>query len=542
MTSGFTALTRTVAMAVATALGLLTLLVAPASAADGDDPVETTLQVVQVGTWRPGGPLVLDISATGPDGEPVGRGGLQAAVDRAGVVGGREFTGESSTVRWDVPTPPVSAGPHEVAITYRGPREYATQRWVGTLHVEEGSGSGASMSVDHPERVEYSETAVFSVDVTTPSDLPVDGRDQPNGQVRITWDDPAMGAQTARLIEGSARARVPAAAAGVHTYEVTYYSSGDLRTSTVSGTFTVDKARLPLSVWSNDVQQGVMNTAGGTWEVAAYLDSSWRIDGRMSLYDGDRRLATRDVTSTASRAVVFSLAPDAVPAGRQRLTVRLTDSPYVADTSASLDLEVVKNPASIRVERATARTLQWGRPHRLRVDVRSAEQYWPDQTPTGTVRVYRGTTRVGTATLDRSGDVVVLIKGRKLPVGRTKLRFVYSGDTVYEARTTYRTVTVHKATTKVRAEILDKTVHRPQRVKVRFHLRSPSDVALTGKVDLKVDGRTVKTVRLKKKHDGSRTVSLPRSVGPTHHYLKVVYRATSTKKKSVKVPLYFRVF
>ncbi|GAA4730840.1 hypothetical protein GCM10023216_23400 [Isoptericola chiayiensis] len=538
MTSGFTALTRTVAMAVATALGLLTMLVAPASAADGDDPLETTLQVAQVGTWRPGGPLVLDISATGPDGEPVAAGFLRAGVGGVTVDDAKTLTGESSTVRWVVPTPPVAAGPHEVAIVYMGSREHAPQRWVGTLHVEEGTGP-TTMTVDPPPQATYGDWVTFVVDVETPTDLPAD---EPEGQVAIRWDDASMRTRTAPVSGGEAHVQVWAETPGLHHYEVTFYSSGEARTVAVGGTLAVAKARPELRVWSNDVQQGVMNTAGGAWEVAARLDFPWRVDGTMSLYDGDRRLATRDVASTASRAAVFTLAPDAVPAGRQRLTVRLTDSPYVADTSASLDLEIVKNPASIRVERATDRTLQWGRPHKLRVDVRSVEQYWPDQTPTGTVKVYRGTKKVGAATLDRSGDVVVRIKGKKLPVGRTKLRFVYSGDTVYEARTKYRTVKVHKATTKMRAKIIDKTVHRPQRVKVRLRLTSPSDVALTGKVRLKVDGRTVKTVRLKKKHDGSRTVSLPRSVGPTHHYLKVVYRATPTKKKSVKVPLYFRVF
>ena len=536
MTSGFTALTRTVAMAVATALGLLTMLVAPAAAAD--DSVETTLEVAQAGTWRPGGPLVLDISATGPDGEPVGAGFLRASVDQVGVDDAQALTGESPTVRWDVPTPPVAAGPHEVAIVYLGSREHAPQRWVGTLHVEEGTGP-TTMTVDPPPQATYGDWVTFVVDVETPTDLPAD---EPEGQVAIRWDDASMRTWTAPVSGGEAHVQVWAGAPGPHDYEVTFYSSGDARTVTVGGTLTVAKARPELRVWSNDVQQGVMNTAGGAWQVAAYLDFSRQVDGTLSLYDGDRRLATRDVASTASRAAVFTLAPDAVPAGRQRLTVRLTDSPYVADTSASLDLEIVKNPASIRVERATDRTLQWGRPHKLRVDVRSVEQYWPDQTPTGTVKVYRGTKKVGAATLDRSGDVVVRIKGKKLPVGRTKLRFVYSGDTVYEARTKYRTVRVHKATTKVRAKILDKTVHRPQRVKVRLRLTSPSDVALTGKVRLKVDGRTVKTVRLKKKHDGSRTVSLPRTIKPSRHSLKVAYRATATRKKSATVPLTFRVF
>ncbi|NNU27057.1 Ig-like domain repeat protein [Isoptericola sediminis] len=536
MTSGFTALTRTVAMAVAIALGLLTMLVIPASAAD--DEREASVVVVEQDTnfvWRPAGGFVLDVRVTDEGGRSIG-GPVAVLVDGDMVLRTRWPSSELV-----VDPPPSLPGPHEVSVRFVGDSTYRPSEWTGTLDVVEGDVPGV-MTVDAPQQAAYGDVVPFTVDVATPPDLLVDDPDQPDGRAVVTWDDPGMRPRDAAVSGGTGVVHVPAEVPGTHAYEVTYYSAGDVQITRATGTLTVGKARLPLRIWSNDVQQGVMNTAGGTWEVAAFMDISWPIDGTMSLYDGDRLLQTQDVAGMGLGATVFTLAADDVPPGRRTLTARLTGSPFVEDASATLDLEVVRNPAVIGVERATARTFQWGRPHKLRVAVHSADNYWPDAVPTGTVKVYRGTTRVGTGTLDDSGEVVVRIWGKKLPVGRTTLRVVYTGDTVYEKTVRYRTVRVYKARTKLRASILDTTVHRPQQVKVRFRLSSPSNVALTGKVKLKVDGVTVKTVRLRKKHDGSRTVSLPASVEPGHHYLKVVYVGTATKKRSVKVPLYFTVY
>ncbi|MDO8149939.1 Ig-like domain repeat protein [Isoptericola sp. b408] len=535
MTSGFTALTRTVAMAVAIALGLLTMLVVPASAAD--DEREASVVVVEQDTnfvWRPAGGFVLDVRVTDEGGRSIG-GPIEVLVDGEVVERRRQPSYELG-----VNPPPSLPGPHEVTVRFLGDPAYLPAEWTGTLDVVEGDVS-AVMTVDAPEQAAHHEGATFTVDVATPSDPLVDDPDQPDGRAVVTWDDPAMGLQDAPVREGSGAVPVPTQIPGEHAYEVTFYSYGDVQITRASGTLTIGKAGLPLKVWSDDAHDGVVNTARGAWEVAVSTNASWSVDGTVSLYDGDRLLRTRDAVGIESSAAVFTLAADEVPAGHRTLTARLTGSPFVEDASATLDLEVVRNPAVIGVERATARTFQWGRPHKLRVAVHSADNYWPDAVPTGTVKVYRGTTRVGTGTLDDSGEVVVRIWGKKLPVGRTTLRVVYTGDTVYEKTVRYRTVRVYKARTKLRASILDTTVHRPQQVKVRFRLSSPSNVALTGKVKLKVDGVTVKTVRLRKKHDGARTVSLPASVEPGHHYLKVVYVGTATKKRSVKVPLYFTV-
>ncbi|MFD6178826.1 MULTISPECIES: Ig-like domain-containing protein [unclassified Isoptericola] len=502
-----------------TALLLVALaLVVPPSAASAEERVPTVVEAEQLDTWGEGEYLDLKVAVTLADGTPVERGGrVRASVD--GVV--RPLVGLSAD-HAQIRALPLVPGPHEVRLEFSGNEELAPSVWARTLEVVAGT-VPSTMTLSGAGSAEYGTAPTATVTVQA-------GGAPADGMVALLWDGGSVPATTVPLSGGSAV--IPLAPEpGAHTYEVVFYGGQGAMPSRASGSFVLERAHRTLKVWSNDVQGGLWYTGSRTMEVAVYVPDLGRLDGEVSLYDGSRLLRREHVDSTYTAAHTFQLSARELSTGKHTLVAKVTGSPYVEDMRATMAVTVRKYWASLALERA-GQPWAWGTPHKLRVSALPQESWRDSPVPDGTVTVYRGSRRVGRATVDGDGFMTMTLGAKALPVGKVRLRAVYSGDGLYYGRTTYRTVRVEKARTRTSATLVDRSLTRSQRPKTVVTVKARPGVALTGRLVVKVDGTTVKTVRLTKGDKGRRTIRLPR-VERGHHYFTVYYKATATTKASV---------
>lgn len=520
------AVVRLLAAVVAFALAGVVVVVPGARAATPDDLIPTTVSVSQYDTWWPAGERHLDVRVTTPDGELVHDGGLRAEVDGIDYSGSSTWASGRLPIHAEFP----SAGTYPVTVRYLPADGYAAAEWTGTVEVSEGTVETTTTVVDAPDELHYGDRGEVDVQVAAR------GQYLPRGVVELwSLDTGEFVDQEQVGAEGRARLLLRDVAPGNEAFEVVFVPYGGLQRSRAPLTVPVLKAERDLDAWV--VGGSEVHPYDTWWKVAVDVPDVDRLGGTLALYDGDRRLARIRPDEEHERTEVLVIESDVLDPGTHRLEVRLTGSPYVADTSAEVVLRVAKVESSVRA--TEKRRMRWGIDHRLLVTTgaETSSAVNDGHFTTGTVTVYQGRTKIGSEKIRREGRTTVRIDGHRLPVGRTKLRVVYGGDSRYDSSTTYETVRVRKAKTKVRAKVVDTTVNGSQRAKVKVRVTSPSDIDPTGKIKIKADGKVVKKVRLKKKHDGSRKVKLPR-LSDGHHVIKVVYTGSSKAKRSVKKNLY----
>ncbi|PRZ02867.1 Ig-like domain-containing protein [Isoptericola sp. CG 20/1183] len=519
------AVMRLLAAVLAFTLAGVVAVVPGARAATADDLIATTVSVSQYETWWPAGARHLDVRVTTPDGELVHDGGLLAEVNGIDYSGSSTWASGRLPIHAEFP----AAGTYPVTVRYFPAAGYAGSEWTGTVEVSEGTVATTTTVVDAPEQLHYGDRGAVDVQVD------VRGEHLPSGVVELWSLDTGEFVDQERVgAGGRVRLHLREVLPGNESFEVVFVPYGGLQRSRAELTVPILKAERDLDAW---VVGGSVDPHDTWWKVAVDVPDVDRVAGTLALYAGDRRLARIRPDEEHNRTEVFVIESDVLPPGNHRLHVRLTGSPTVEDTSADVVLRVAKVESDMWAREK--RQMRWGVDHRLLVRT-GAETSWSGNDghfATGTVTVYRGRTKVGSEKIRREGETTVRIDGHRLRVGRTTLRVVYSGDSRYASSTSYETVRVRKAKTKVRAKVVDKTVNDPQRAKVKVRVKSPSDVDPTGKIKIKADGKTVKKVRLKKRHDGSRTVKLP-GLSDGHHTIKVVYTGSSKTKRAVKNNLY----
>jgi hypothetical protein len=482
--------TRWLAAVSALALAMVVLVVPGARAAD--DPITTTLTVAQEETWWPGSSdKRLRVETTTPDGEwPDGA--IEAEVDGDPHAG---FMYRSAGYLWI--TTPSEPGTYPVTVRYRPAAGYAPAEWSGTVTVTEGT-TPTTITTQAPARLADGEGGHVDVRVTA------DGS-TPTGRVEMRRDGTLVAVGS--LVEGAARLYMPDdLAPGKHRFDLSFYGVDDYRSAHTTVAVEIVKDSRPLHVW---IPGGTWDLENSFWKVAVEVPDAYRVGGKLSLYHGDKLLQRIDVEEDP-RTEVFVLTSDRFVPGRYQLDVRLTGSPYLEDASASVMATVVRPASSLSAD--AARSLVWGTKHPIRVQVYPAKdnELNDGRYATGTVSVYRGSTRLGSARIGKYGQATVWVSGTRLPVGSTKIRLAYTGDSRYRSSSAYDTVKVAKATTKVSVKLKDETIKGSQRAKIRVRATSPSDITVTGTLKVKVDGKVVKTVKLTKKHDGERWITLPR--------------------------------
>ncbi|WP_277212662.1 Ig-like domain-containing protein [Isoptericola croceus] len=517
---------RLVAAVLAFALAGVVLVAPGARAASSGDLVPTTLSVSQHATWWPAGERHLDVRVTTPDGALVHDGRLRAEVDGIDYAGSSTWASGRLPIHAEFP----AAGTYPVTVRYLPAAGYAAAEWTGTVEVSEATVPTTTTILDAPEELHYGDKGGVEVQVTAP-----DGH-LPSGVVELwSLSTGALVDQERPDADGRARLSLGDLAPGASSLEVVFVPHGGLQRSRAPLTVSVLRAERELDAWV--VGGGDVHPYDTWWKVAVDVPDVDRVEGTLELYDGKRRLGRLWAGEVPHRREVFVIDSDALDPGRHRLEVRLTGSPYVENTRAEVSIRVAKVTSGVRATKK--RPMRWGVDHRLLVTTgaKNSSSVNDGHFTTGTVTVYKGRTKVGSAKIRREGRTTVHIDGHRLPVGKTKLRIVYAGDSRYGSSTTYKTVRVRKATTKVRAKVVDKTVNGPQRARVKVRVKSPSDVVPSGKITIRADGKIVKQVRLKKKHDGSRKVKLPR-LSDGHHVIKVVYTGSPKTKRSVKKNLH----
>ena len=157
-------------------------------------------------------------------------------------------------------------------------------------------------------------------------------------------------------------------------------------------------------------------------------------------------------------------------------------------------------------------------------------------TPTGTVEVLKADkTKIGSGTL--TGGKASIALPADLPVGTHVLTVNYAGNGGFLASSGTVTVTVEEA---AKAESTTKVKVKPAKPeageKITFKVKVKADVAVTGKVVIKVDGKK-RTVRLK---DGKAKLTIKKGLKAGKHKVKVKYLGSDTVMRS-KDTLKFKV-
>jgi Zn-dependent metalloprotease len=176
------------------------------------------------------------------------------------------------------------------------------------------------------------------------------------------------------------------------------------------------------------------------------------------------------------------------------------------------------------------------------VDVTVSRNGSVGSAPTGSVKVTDASGKVlGSGALDASGKVTVGLPA-DLPVGANKLTATYSGSRTQATSTAAFTATVVAATPTPtdRADSTTRVTVKPGKPKpgkkITLAVKVKADVAATGKVVIKVDGKKY-TVKLKA---GKAKVTIKKGLKAGKHTVKAKYLGSDTVKRS-KDTLTFRV-
>jgi 5'-nucleotidase len=199
----------------------------------------------------------------------------------------------------------------------------------------------------------------------------------------------------------------------------------------------------------------------------------------VELYDGATRLGEATLTQGAATIAIpaRTLAP-----GTHSLTVTYLGDARHAGNHGTVTVTVATAPTTVS---GTDATIQWAKGGSVQVAVSPAAA-------TGTVELWDGTRRVGTAALV-GGAARITIPSKALDVGRHTLAVRYLGSATYAASHGTVTVTVTKAKPAM-------TVAEPRAI------RAGQEAAIT--VEVTADGYTPTGAVLVLLRDGSKHVEV----------------------------------
>jgi hypothetical protein len=276
---------------------------------------------------------------------------------------------------------------------------------TGTLHVV----TATTTSATWPASITYGKA--FDVGATVTSD-----GGTPAGTVTLKSGSTTLASDT--LSGGSATLHVSGTklTPGNRTLTLSYPGSDTLGASSTSKSFTVKKATSNVSA---------------TWPASATYGKSFSVKvsvaatgttptGPVTLKMGTKTLASH---SLSSGKATLSVGGTALKPGSHTLTVAYGGSSKVLADSASHKLTVHKATAHMAETLAAKKVKQTGHA-KLTVKVSAS-----GTTPTGTIRVYQGKTRLATVTLTAKDDgrvVITLPKIHKL--GDHKIHARYFGS------------------------------------------------------------------------------------------------------------------
>ncbi|WP_370618373.1 Ig-like domain repeat protein [Mumia qirimensis] len=202
-------------------------------------------------------------------------------------------------------------------------------------------------------------------------------------------------------------------------------------TAKATSTATAPVAR-PQVASSLRASAGTVRYGTTTPRVSVTLSPS-NATGRVDLYKGTRRLSSGN--SIAGRATL-TLAKTTLAPGTHTLTVRYAGNTTTKPSATTVRVGVAKANAAIAAKAKTKKIVAKKTKAKIAVTVRAT-----GVRAGGTVAVYQGKKKIGTARLKSNGTAVVTLKKLK-KAGKTKLTIRYLGSS-----------TINKATKTIKVKI-----------------------------------------------------------------------------------------
>jgi Big-like domain-containing protein len=442
--------------------------------------------------------LTADVSAPG------GRAGSVTFRDGTTVVGTAPVAaGEATTTLTSV-----STGDHVYEATFV-PASATT--YAGSTSPQQSLTIAASATTTDVTVTSSASTVTFVATVTSPDGVPTGAVELREGGALVT---------TGVLSGGSATVALPGVAKGAHTYVATYVPADDSFVGSASAATTVNvTGPAPGAATTTGLTVGVVRrTVSLKATVAA---STGTPVGSVQFKDG-----TTVVGSATLVAGSASLTLPGVAAGTHSYTAQFVPASAAAFATSVSAARQVTAAVTATTTKLTGKVS--GTTATLRMTIAGTDGL----VPVGTVRVFDGSTRVGTVQVDKGRATLVVSKAA---VGKHSYRATFvpsTGD--FAGSTSARVVlTVRPLASRTRLTVPTKAKagSRPT-IKVKV-LRGSAPAA--GKVRLTYGGTTV-TLTLKR---GQASFKLPQvkkgSLKVTATYLGNATTARSTATRSIKV-------
>ncbi|WP_020693412.1 5'-nucleotidase C-terminal domain-containing protein [Aeromicrobium massiliense] len=368
--------------------------------------VESTTTAQGPDTVERGEQAVVDVEVT-TEGDLVPSG-------RVDVLSGSTVVGtatlDQGVVSVDVDTTGLAVGTRTLTVAYAGDDSVQASTSTVDLKVERGA---SAVTVGQVAKAPV--TGVLSVPVTVTSATGV----TPTGQVEVLGNERVVG--TADLASGRATVRVPAGALGVGVHELDVQYVGDLQheAATASASATVTVAPTALKATGYAGTYGKVGTVVVTGPAAA--------TGTVTVTRGSTRLGVSYLDK--GRAVV-QVAGTALKPGAHTLTVTYPGNGTYAGARTTVRVTVAKARTSVTAKVTTRKVVVKKTRAKVAVTVRA----YGVPVTSGTVGVYQGSKRVGTATV-RDGKATVRL-ARLTKVGTQRLTVKYAGASLFSGSTT----------------------------------------------------------------------------------------------------------
>lgn len=328
----------------------------------------------------------------------------------------------------------------------------------------------------------------------------------PTGTVEVYEGQALLG--SAELADGSASVTVDSSALAVGEHPLTVVYGGDSAYNQAEGQLTLTVTRGETTVSAEDVAIELGEQAVVSATVAGAPGTP---GGDVEVYDGDELLGSGTL---ADGAVEVTLDTATYAAGSYELTVTYLGDAEHDGATTTITLTVDKLGATVTAQDVT---IAHGEQAVTTVTVGG-----PGATPTGTVEVFDGQTKIGTGELV-NGSASVTIDSSGLALGEHVLTVVYRGDSTHRQAEGHFTLTVEELGATVVAD--DVTIGYGEEAVTTVTVSGPGATP-TGQVQV-FDGTTL--LGTGTLVDGSVDVSLATAAyEPGTYSLSVVYAGDAT--------------
>ncbi|MDR7251881.1 hypothetical protein J2X46_000853, partial [Nocardioides sp. BE266] len=353
-------------------------------------------------------------------------------------------------------------GSHSLTVKYLGDSHYAASLGSVSVTVVKASSTVSGTAAD----VTWGQAGSVSVTVT-PSAA--------TGMVEL-YDGTTKLSQNA-VTAGAGTITIPANALAVGEHELTLKYLGDTHYSASESTVDVTVVKAAATVTATPTPASVVQDSGTSTIAVAVTATGTTPTGTVSAWLGGTQLATATLSNGEADLVVGPFATT----GTKSIEVRYSGSGDVSAATRTVTVTVTAKPTpqpTPTTVTGTDTTIQWAKAGSVAVSVAPSAA-------TGTVELYEGATKLGTASLS-GGAASFPLAAKSLAVGTHTMVVKYLGSSTHAASQGTVTVTVTKAKPKVQVEKPDK-IKAGDKAKIKVAVTAPGYRA-TGEVRIVLRG------------------------------------------------------